>query len=250
MSAPPARLARMQRLEEIGFATWPAFERERYDGWELRATAGVTRRANSVNPVDRSTLPLTEKIAYSEEWFSDRSQPAVFRLTELADPELDAELDRRGYQRLSPTDTMVAPVVEIDMPAGLRIERHVSDEWFAAFCSWNGRDPELADPLRALLESIPCASAYISADRDDRIAAVGLAVFADDHVGIYNMNTDPAHRRSGLATKVLRGLVCFGAARGAEVAFLQVLQDNDGARALYAGAGFETLYPYWYRERV
>lgn len=250
MTARGRRSARIRRIEEMGFATWPAFERVRYDGWELRAAGGVTRRANSATPVDASTIALPQKIEYCERWFGDRSLPAVFRLTELADPRLDAELERRGYRRTSFTDTMVAAVPRGEMPAGLRIERSVSDEWFAAFSAWDGRDPALAGSMRALLESIPAPVAAISADRGGRPAAVALAAVVEDHLGIFGMNTDPAHRRAGLATKVLQGLLAFGAARGARVAFLQVLQDNHGARRLYSKAGFEALYRYWYRERA
>jgi ribosomal protein S18 acetylase RimI-like enzyme len=246
VSADP-RVAAIRRLEDIGFATWPAFERARHDGWELRVAKGVTRRANSVNPIEPSGLPLDEKISHAETWFEARGGSAVFRLTELAEPGLEANLELRRYRAGSPTDVMVTAATPRPETA-VDIEPDLTDAWFRAFCAWNGRDPRHAGALHRLIASIPGERAFASVTVDGASAAVGLGVVLDGHVGIYNMNTDPSRRRKGLAAAILDALIDFGASRGAEVAFLQVLCDNDPAQALYRRAGFEPLYRYWYRE--
>ena len=61
------------------------------------------------------------------------------------------------------------------------------------------------------------------------------------------MATQPAFRRQGAAGAILHALARWGQAHGATQIYLQVMQDNQPALALYAGAGFETLYRYHYR---
>ncbi len=50
--------------------------------------------------------------------------------------------------------------------------------------------------------------------------------------------TDPDHRRQGHAMATLTGFETAARARGARRAFLDVAEDNDAARALYAAAGY------------
>jgi ribosomal protein S18 acetylase RimI-like enzyme len=49
------------------------------------------------------------------------------------------------------------------------------------------------------------------------------------------------------APAVLHALAEWGRAYGATRMYLQVMENNAAARALYAGIGFETLYTYYYR---
>jgi len=72
-----------RRLEELTLNTSPAVHQSFYDGWVLRASGTDTRRANSVTSLQPSTLPLEEKIAFSEAWYRTHGQPAIFRLTEM-----------------------------------------------------------------------------------------------------------------------------------------------------------------------
>ncbi|NJN44821.1 MAG: GNAT family N-acetyltransferase [Anaerolineae bacterium] len=63
------------------------------------------------------------------------------------------------------------------------------------------------------------------------------------------MSTDIDFRRRGLATAVLQGLAKWGKEVGASNMYLQVMENNPGAKALYKKLGFETLYHYHYREQ-
>jgi ribosomal protein S18 acetylase RimI-like enzyme len=68
-------------------------------------------------------------------------------------------------------------------------------------------------------------------------------------VGVFGMATVPAFRRRHAATAVLDALAAWGQERGASRLYLQVMQDNLPALALYERAGFTTLYEYYYREK-
>src|SRR5260370_24946957 len=64
------------RLEELAFAAWPAEEVERADGWRLRWTRGVTRRANSVWPNEATgDAPLSDRIARAEAFYAAAAPP-------------------------------------------------------------------------------------------------------------------------------------------------------------------------------
>jgi GNAT superfamily N-acetyltransferase len=76
--------------------------------------------------------------------------------------------------------------------------------------------------------------------------ASGVAAYADDWVGFRSIAVHPHHRRQGLALAVMAALVGWGAERGATTAYLQVLDSNTPALALYAGLGFRTHHAYRY----
>jgi ribosomal protein S18 acetylase RimI-like enzyme len=74
--------------------------------------------------------------------------------------------------------------------------------------------------------------------------AVGIAVEADGLVGLFCLAVDPARRRAGLGTALVRSLL---AASGASVAYLQVEENNAPAVALYTRLGFAEAYRYCHR---
>ena len=76
--------------------------------------------------------------------------------------------------------------------------------------------------------------------------ATGLAAYRDDWWGVRTVEVSPEHRRQGLGRQVLAALVGWGAEQGATTAYLQVLADNEPARALYEGLGFRTHHVHRY----
>nr|WP_246416114.1 GNAT family N-acetyltransferase [Nocardioides luti] len=79
---------------------------------------------------------------------------------------------------------------------------------------------------------------------DDR--ASGVAAYADDWVGFRSIEVSPEHRRRGHGLAIMAALLEWGAEQGATTAYLQVLGDNVGARALYERLGFATHHAYRY----
>ena len=49
------------------------------------------------------------------------------------------------------------------------------------------------------------------------------------------------------ARQICTGLLKEGMKKGAQNAYLQVVEGNDNARALYKSLGFHQLYTYWFR---
>nr|WP_246482709.1 GNAT family N-acetyltransferase [Brachybacterium halotolerans] len=81
--------------------------------------------------------------------------------------------------------------------------------------------------------------------------AVGRAALVDHgrtcSAVLNQIATDPARRREGLGTAVVRTLLAAARVQGAERALLEVETDNPAALALYRKRGFRRIGAYHYR---
>jgi ribosomal protein S18 acetylase RimI-like enzyme len=124
------------------------------------------------------------------------------------------------------------------------------ETWFAAYCRAEEVGVQAAEGRRNILGRIGPRVGYALLRIEGQPAGMGLAVMERGWVGIFSMATEPEFRRRGIATAVLRTLADWGAANGAQRLYLQVMENNDPAQALYGKLGFETLYHYHYRQKV
>src|SRR5687767_6842080 len=83
-----------ETLEECAFRAWPAEEVEETGALRLRATHGMTRRANSAwfGP-PREGDSLERQVERVEQFYRARALPSLVQLTPLAAPGLDALLE-------------------------------------------------------------------------------------------------------------------------------------------------------------
>jgi len=248
-------------LETLAARAWPAHQRESVDGWQLRFSEGVTRRANSVWPnATIGAKALDEKLAQVEAFYAHHQLPARYQISPAAQPvDLDAILAERGYHSVARTAVQTTALTTIlTRTPGLRsqpdFEVELAEEfdevWFAAFCEFENITGHTAIVLRAILESIRPLNGFALLRIDGAPAALALGVVEDDWLGIFCMATDPAFRRRGAASAILRTLAIWAQLYDAQRAYLQVMDENAPARALYARLGFETLYHYHYREKA
>ncbi len=242
----PTASSLAQRVEEASLNAWPALQQHLFDGWLLRFNRGFTKRANSVVPLHRSALPLVEKVRYCEAAYARARLRTVFRMTTLADHEaLDALLEARGYERLEEA-RVLCRALEATGHAP-RVQFVGLQAWLAAYAALTGM-PDAAARLHALvLRNIghPCAFALIT--HEDEPVACGLAVLEHELVGLFDVIIAPAFRGRGLGRRMVEDLLGWGSARGARLAYLQVVAGNAPASALYASLQFAELYTYWYR---
>jgi GNAT superfamily N-acetyltransferase len=240
-------------IEECALNAWPALEQRWYDGWLLRVAQGYTKRANSVNPLDRGQLDAGEKIEYCETLYREQGLRSIFRLTPWAWPaDLDDRLSRRGYQVLDPTLVWQRPLPssQLDLTAsdqGAELREMELDPWLQFHARLSGEPLGLLSLHKALLARIqlPCYLGMLW--NGGQAVAAGMAVREGKMMGIFDVVTGWAYRRRGYGRQVMAGLLCWGEERGARTAYLQVVERNTPARALYASFGFESAYRYWYR---
>ncbi|MGW4630552.1 GNAT family N-acetyltransferase, partial [Streptomyces rubiginosohelvolus] len=74
--------------------------------------------------------------------------------------------------------------------------------------------------------------------------AIGRCVVDGRWAGFMAVEVAPEQRRRGLATAVMTALARRALDEGAWAAWLQVEEDNEGARALYDGMGFAGHHRY------
>jgi len=242
-------------IERVADAAWPAAEQAPLGPWKLRATHGVTRRANSVftaGPDDASSADLERWVAEAEGFYARRSLPAVFQISAATGARgLDALLDARGYA--------ISGVSEVWVLDAQRFDRANRD------CAWDVRrsdepdqgwfDCAFDEPLdrRRVHEQIvrraPRPHVFVSALVDGVVAGCGMSASGDGQAGIFCMTTCKRYRRRGIGLTLVRELCAWAATRGDQHVYLQVMRENEAAKELYRKVGFEPAYGYHYRVR-
>jgi ribosomal protein S18 acetylase RimI-like enzyme len=241
------------RIEEASMNAWPAMQQILLDGWVLRFSRGFTKRANSIVPVypafgSESDEALLEKIRYCENLYAREQLQTVFRLTSVnatSSPRLDALLEARGYRVQERTDVLTRPLSAANPPS--RVNLLPVDQWLQAYCRLTGMEEPAAALHSVILKAIAGECGFAVLDQDQAPQACGLGVVEHDLIGLFDIYTHPAYRRSGLATILVKGLLRFGQLAGASRAYLQVVAENRPALELYAKLGFQRSHEYWYR---
>jgi N-acetylglutamate synthase len=240
-----APLELVRRLEAAAVAAWPAtIQRPAAGGWLLRATPGLDRARSN------NALPPCRELSAGE------LSPAIDRVLRFADEQrvapgiqvsplavhgrLQRELDERGWRTQLSVLVLTGPVAGAQLPgAELEVLDHASAQWLA---TWGACEPGRDTEAHAATVFAHLRGRARFARLDSR--AVGISVQTDGLVGMFCVAVDPGHRRGGLATSFVRALL---AQSSADLAYLQVEQDNTAARTLYERLGFTEAYRYRHR---
>ena len=249
-------------LEEVSLSAWPALQTVFVDGWVLRFANGYTRRANSVNPLFHSTRSFEENLAECEALYRQRGQKTVFKITPAAQPAgLDDLLARHGYalEAITSTQTMALPAPGEAAADAVRAEaagtasaawsgaESLPDEWLKSLYAMTAVPERHQGTLRQMLGGLVAPACFASLGMDGQIVACGLGVLHAGWLGLFDIVTHPRQRGQGYAQRLVRQLIAWGQARGAQGAYLQVMLNNPPALALYERLGFREAYRYWYR---
>lgn len=247
--------SRITEIEHLAAAAWPAAERRTLGPWTLRASEGVTSRANSVLPVPPSGAApaghVDGLIDEVERWYAERALPPTMQVSPAAWPDdLDARLARRGWIVDSPSEvwTALAAVVAKRCPDATPPPA-IADRPDAAWLDFAYGDlPPARRTARAgIVGRIERQAAFASIVEGGRLVACGFAVADAGWAGIFSMRTDPERRGRGLGARILGVLARWAVARSAGRLYLQVDADNTPALGLYRKSGFGLAYAYHYR---
>jgi N-acetylglutamate synthase len=218
----PVRTGEIRNLEHAAALGWPGIEHQWQDGWFLRYASGSTRRANSAVPL---RFTSHSELVAAARWYASRDAPALIsapdRLFKVPDEvHVDAET------LLMTNDLSCAAPA-----SGMTLTGRPAESWRAI----NPRDiPE--DVLTAVVEGEVAFGELAG-------AAVGRAAVTDAPDGTRWVGLSAVHvceetRRRGLARNLCAGLLEWARGHGATRAYVQVLDQNAAARALYESMGF------------
>lgn len=243
-----SRESDIRSLERRAFRAWPTLETAKIAGWIMRFSGGYTKRANSINALERDVefnALLKETL---EAPYRARGLPPVWRLTPLAPPEVDSALATAGYRRID--DSLVqrgALDRRFAIDPEVRIEPGPSAAWMAGFAELSPVAPAYRETMERMLRSIAAPVGFARVEDAVGPIAFALGVVDGDHVGLFDVLVAPRARRRGLARRMTESICAWGHGQGARFAYLQVVATNAAALPLYAELGFETVYRYGYR---
>ncbi|KZE80010.1 hypothetical protein AV654_13485 [Paenibacillus elgii] len=246
-------------LERLALRTWPAQLEQPCEGWILRASDGVTKRANSVWTVDGSEQWTGDEkvIDEAEAFYSSHRLTPRFHISEASPSGLDDCLERRGYIKEVPClfmTTDVGQAIWRTEPVDGNSLRAVvqpshDDSWLEHFLAMEGFAPELLEFYDNLFTRIEAPTAYVSIMERDQCVGMGTAIAEDGWSGFINIVVHPQLRGQGIGKRIVHELARWSRNQGADRLYLQVVADNAPAIRLYSGAGYEKLFAYHYRTK-
>jgi GNAT superfamily N-acetyltransferase len=249
LSAAMADPALVLALESRLVNAWPSFESQLCEGWLLRFARGYSKRANSATPIMAGASVDDALVEHMIKQFLRLNVRPTFRLTGLESPDVDAALAARGFDAIEPTFGMVCDVGagEWEVDASVTLEENVSKRWVRETAASYGGDKADDSILIEIVSRIRQPHMFASLDLDGTNVAWGLGVAERGYVGLYDIVVSPDLRGLGLGRQIVTSLIAWGRQQGAATAYLQVREENEVARALYASLGFGDAYRYTHR---
>ena len=242
----------MKHLEELSANAWPSLRISLVDGWIARFAMGHTHRANSVLPLGPGNGTLADRIARCEALYRLEGLEPCFKLFPEAVPEdLDTQLAQRGYIRRANGQVLGLEALPSAPSAteGWTISSspHLTPGWFQFHADSSGLDAPKATAAKAILEAIVPERRFLMLEGDAGPAACALIVLEDGWAGIFDLMVRKEWRGQGLGRAAMQMALAEAARAGARRSYLQVLDANRVARALYASLGYRPLYSYGFR---
>ena len=225
------------RIELAGVAAWPALETDRFDGWLWRFSDGGSQRANSISALTYNGTGIEASIDEAERRYRARNAPPMFQVSDVSAPaDLDARLAARGYRINDPCITLMKPCAAQAKPDGVVYLDRATPAWFECYSSVITPSRKRTAPR--ILEGVPHSGVFCGVEENGRIIATALGVPRDGVVIAECVATLAEARGKGAASRVMRGLEAWGAAKGCQVVALQAVATNAPAQALYKSLGY------------
>lgn len=241
-------LAQSHHLEQLAAAAWPARQQRLIHGWLWREHGGYTKRANSAWLRDAASGVRPDALDQIEAAYRAAGQTPRFKLTSHDPVTVSQQLDERGYSQLDESLVMYCHWgSQAAMHPAVQVSPLLTEAWLAASARLQQQSEQGMQLAGSILRHLP-ASLYAWVEQDGEVIAVGLGIVQDAHLGLCDLITAPTHRRQGWARAIVDTLQAHAWQQGVRQGWLQVVAENQGARALYQQTGFQEGYRYVYRQ--
>jgi GNAT superfamily N-acetyltransferase len=248
---PPARGGRpperwsVDELERAAAGGWIA-DHQPLGSWLLRSGGGFTNRANSCLAVGDPGMDYGEAAGMIIDFYTGLGLEPRAQVVAGSAPEqqlFDLGWRPTGIETTVMATTLAGLIGGHRRDPEVRLDRELQDDWWQGYLEY--RPIPDHDAARRLLTG-PRPVALAGIRRDGQVASLGRGQVTDEWLGIAGLWTRPAHRRQGLATKIIIELGHWAARTGARNAYLQVETSNTGAVAAYQSLGFLPHHEYRY----
>ena len=240
------------RVERACRNAWPALRMAWLDDWQLRLGEGLTRRANSANPLRPDYRDRAALVAACEALYSSHDQPAIFRLPTIIDMALDRRLAACGYTGEGESLVLYGEIAGVAAAAdpAVQLLAQPSGEWFAAMVDLQGHSREQRRTYRRIVAALAVPAVFALLTVDGEAAALAYGALSEGLLCCESVVADRHRRRQGFARRIVSSLAACGREQGVEGVCLEVEATNLAALALYNRIGLSTeLYRYHYRRQ-
>jgi ribosomal protein S18 acetylase RimI-like enzyme len=242
------------RIEDACLKAWPALHETIVDGWLLRFAKGLTRRANSANPLRVARDESDALISTLETEYRKQKLPVYFRIPSIIGPTMPNGLARRGYKPEGESLVLYAGAQDTLVPTdAVRAEAAITDrpneEWLSAIALLQEHSAQTNAVYRQIIDSIKVPAAFAALRQEGRIVSLAFGAIHDNLLCIESVVTDQACRGRGLARRMLGALIAYAQPKMAGIC-LQVQADNAAGLRLYSGFGLRELYRYHYQRKL
>jgi len=231
---------RINEIERVASATWPAAEQVPLGDWILRATGKFTMRANSVLALGEPHIEMNEAIERVVDFYHDRNLTPTIHIALPTYVELDALLESKGWREKIVVHVMVADIHEGELgkeDLGLwEFSDAPSDEWIGLQKDYGAKE---------IMERYPAI--YAALRVGDELVAVGRAANFEKWTVLTRLFVRADFRGRGLGKDLVTQLLNQASKEGATKALLQVDSKNTNAIALYKKMGFTLHHAFKYR---
>lgn len=238
------------RIEEACCNAWPALRQVWLGDWLLRFAPGVSRRANSANPLRAGAGDVDALVAEGTPLFRAQGLPMLVRVLTLLDPAVDRRLAALGFTAEGETLVLHGGMAAAarGRDADVRIEPRPGADWLAANAAFRGLDGEQDAVYRRIVGAIAVPAAFLELRVDGAPVALAFGVRHGGLLCCESVITAAEHRGRGYSRRLMTTLFDWAAAQGANGVCLQVQADNDPAVRLYKGLGLTgERFRYHYR---
>lgn len=238
------------RIEETCFNAFPSLKQVLLGTWLMRFSEGLSRRANSINPLRAEYHDLAAAIATGPPLYRAQRLPTIFRVPSIVDPAVDSELAARGYTAEGESCVLCGAIDSLAAVADSEVQLRASpdSEWLVAMAALQGHTEEQSAIYRRIVGAIAVPARFALLAIDSVPVALAYGALHDGLLCYESVITDPGRRRQGLGYRIIAALAAWARESGAESACLQVEAGNAPALALYHRFGLTTeLYRYHYR---
>ncbi|MGV6812248.1 MAG: GNAT family N-acetyltransferase [Brevirhabdus sp.] len=231
-----------ETIMQVVEATWPPARRWRDGPWTIRDGAGGGQRVSAATangPIHEADFPAAEAA------MAVLGQPPLFMIRPGEDA-LDEMLAARGYVVKDPVTAYACAVDTIALPAPERMTGfpawpplHSMEEIWAK--------GGIGAARLAVMARAPAPKTAILGRTDDQPSGTAFVAIHDKIAMLHALEVDPAHRRKGTGTQILRHAAFWARDNGAELFSLVTTSENLPSNRLYASLKMSIVGQYHYR---